>query len=339
MAKIAINGFGRIGRAAFKNIIQNHSGLDLVAINDLADIDNLAYLLNYDSAYGIYNQKVEVKGRSFLVGDKKIQVFSESDPKKLPWKKLGVDIVLECTGRFTKEEDAKQHLKAGAKKVIISANSKTETLPHFILGVNHGEYENQNIMAMCSCTTNCASPIMMVLNENFHVMKAQMTTVHGVTSTQRLVDGTSKSWRKGRSAMVNIVPTTTGAAKAVTRILPKLRGRVSGSAFRVPVITGSVLEIVAQVKRETSAEEINRVFKVEADSRLKGILSVSKENLVSSDIVGNSHSCIIDLPLTEVLDLPGIEDENLVKVVAWYDNEWSYGCRLAEFAEYVSNSL
>ena len=339
--KIAINGFGRIGRAALKRILDCHPTLDLIAINDLADINSLAYLLKHDSVYGIYSREVKTKEGFFYVDGKEIKVFSELDPKKLPWKKLKVDIVLECTGHFTDLAGAQKHIKAGAKKVIISANSKAETIPHFVLGVNESKYDSQkhDVVANCSCTTNCAVPVIKILHDNFNILKAQMMTIHAVTSTQNLVDGSNKDWRRGRAAFSNIVPTSTGAAKAVIRVLPGLQGKISGSAFRVPVICGSVLEIIAQVEKETTVEEINKVFIKQAQTGLKGILAVSEDALVSSDIIGTDFSAIVDLSLIEVLDLPGIKDENLIKVLAWYDNEWAYACRLAELAEYIGNKL
>jgi glyceraldehyde 3-phosphate dehydrogenase len=276
-----------------------------------------------------------------LIDDKKIKLLSEANPLKLPWKELGVELVLESSGRFTRTEEASRHLAAGAKKVIVSANSKTETMHHFVIGVNEKSYnpEKDDVVANCSCTTNCAAPLMKILNENFGLLKAQMTTVHAVTSTQNLVDGPNKDRRRGRAAFVNMVPTTTGAAKAVVRVLPELAGRISGSAIRVPVACGSFLEIIAQVERETTAAEINGILKKEAEGRLAGVLAVSEDQLVSSDIVGRSVSATVDLPLTEVLDLPGVKDENLVKLAAWYDNEWGYACRLAELAEYIGKKI
>jgi glyceraldehyde 3-phosphate dehydrogenase len=262
---------------------------------------------------------------------KGIKILAESEPEKLPWKKLGVDIVLECTGRFTDLENSQKHLKAGAKKVIISANAKTEEIPHFVLGVNEEKYEpkKDNVIANCSCTTNCAAPVMKILNDNFRVLKAQMSTVHAVTASQSLVDGPKKDLREARAAFSNIIPAETGAAEAVIRVIPELKGKISGSALRVPVICGSILEIFAQIEKETTKEKINQVFQKESKGKLKGIMAVNDEPLVSSDIVGTTASAIVDLPLTEVLE------KNFIKVVTWYDNEWAYGCRLAELAEYI----
>lgn len=341
MIKIAINGLGRIGRACFKRILDAHPDLEVVAVNDLTDVQTLAHLLKYDTVYGIYDKKISVKNNAFLIDDKEIKILSEPDPTKLAWKNLGVDIVLECTGRFTDLENAQKHLKAGAKKVIISANARGLEVPHFVLGVNEEKYnpKKDHVVANCSCTTNCAAPIMKILNDNFKVLKAQMSTVHAVTATQSLVDSPKKDWREGRAAFSNIIPAETGAAKAVAWVLSELEGKISGSAFRVPVICGSILEIIAQIEKETTAEKINQVFQKEASGELRGILAVSNDPLVSSDIVGTTASAIVDLPLTEVLDLAGVKDENLIKVVAWYDNEWAYGCRLAELAEYIGKKL
>lgn len=336
--KISINGFGRIGRAVFKRIIDNHSDLEVVAINDLTDVQTLKHLLKYDSVYGAYNKEI----------GKNIKILAEPEPAKLPWKNLGVDIVLECTGYFTDLQGAQKHIQAGAKKVIISANAKMDSanspqdsdVPHFVLGVNEQNYEpkKHNIIANCSCTTNCAASVIKILNDNFGVLKGQMATIHAVTSTQNLVDGPNKDLRRARSAMANIIPTTTGAAKAVVRVLPELKGKISGSAFRVPVICGSILEIVAQIKQETTVKKINKVF-IQESKNLKGILEVSNDSLVSSDIIGTTASAIVDLALTEVLDLPEVEDENLIKIVAWYDNEWAYACRLVELAEYIGKKI
>jgi len=327
--KIAINGFGRIGRAVLRSIFNQELDLEIAAINDLASADNLAYLLKHDSVYGPFKEKVDA------------EILSEANLENLPWKEMGIDVVLECTGVFRTKEDAQKHLKAGAKSVIISANAKDEETNHFILGVNENKFdaEKDRISAMGSCTTNCAAPVIYHLNKEFGLLKAHLLTVHAVTANQNLVDGHHKDLRRGRSALVNSVPTTTGAAKAVTRVLPDLSGRISGSAIRVPVICGSVLEVVASLKKEASADEINESFAKAAKGRLKGTLDVSKEALVSSDIIGTIAGAIIDLASTEVLDLPEVKDENLVKVIAWYDNEYAYSYRLAKFAEFVGQKI
>lgn len=335
--KLAINGFGRIGRQVLR-ILSDSKETEVVAINDLTDPETLSYLFRHDSVYRTYSGEVELAGGSLKVGRQTVRLLAEPDPKKLPWGDLKVDVVVESTGRFTRRADAAAHLAAGARKVLISANSADADLS-VVWGVNVDRYDpaTHQVIANCSCTTNCAAPVMMVLQENFEVLKAQMITVHAVTSTQSLVDSPSKNLRRSRAAYVSIVPQETGAAVAVERVLPDLAGRISGSAFRVPVICGSVLEVVAQVGRETSAEEINARFTEVANSRLQGILTVSEGGLVSSDIIGNSHSAIVDLPLTEVLDLPGVRDENLIKVVAWYDNEWGYSQRLVAVAERIGS--
>lgn len=339
MIKIAINGFGRIGRPTFKRIIDNHPNLEVVAINDLTDTKTLAHLLRYDSIYGVYQKPVKFTESSLLVdgtsSGKQIKVFAETDPANLPWKELGIDVVLECTGHFTDYEGAKKHIIAGAKKVIISANAKTEKIPHFVLGVNEEKYnaKDDNIIAMCSCTTNCLGPVAKVLNDNFRIKKGFMTTVHSYTNTQRILDLAAEDLREARAAALNIIPTVTGAAKAISRILPELKGRLDGIAMRVPTPTVSILDLICEVEKKSSIEEINYVFKKASQKKeLKGILGIEDAPLVSSDYIGNSFSAIVDAPLTMAID-------NLVKVVAWYDNEWAYACRLAEFTEYVGEKL
>jgi len=346
MTKVAINGFGRIGRLALRRILENHPDLEVVAVNDLGDLETTAYLLKHDSVYGDMDKEISlrkgIKGAigALSINNKSILVFNESDPLRLPWEELGIQVVIESSGRFTARKEAKKHLEAGAKKVIISANSKDVDLS-VVLGVNEKDYDSKKheIISNCSCTTNCASPVMKVLDKSFGVEKAQLTTIHAVTSSQSLVDGSKKDKREGRAAFSNIIPAGTGASDAVIRVLPELKGKISGSAFRVPVLCGSVLEVVAQIKKETSVDEVNKVFEKAAQGELKGILEVSRENLVSSDIIGTSFSAIVDLPLTEVINLANVKDQNLVKVVAWYDNEYGYACRLAELAEYIGKKL
>lgn len=340
MIKIAINGFGRIGRLTLRRILENHPDLEVAAINDLADLQTLAYLLKYDSVYGILPNTVEAKEEKLVVDGKEISVFAETDPLKLPWKKLDVNVVIESTGRFTKREAAAKHLEAGAKKIVISANAKDADIS-LVLGVNENQYDSgkHDVVSNCSCTTNCAAPVLKVLHDSLGVEKAIMTTIHAVTQTQSLVDGPKADPREGRAAFQNIIPASTGASEAVVRILPELEGKISGSAYRVPVISGSVLEIVAQTKKETSVDEINRIFEQAAKNEMKGVLAASHEELVSSDIVGRPEAAIIDLPLTEVINLPKTKDKNLVKVVAWYDNEYGYACRLVELTEYIGKTL
>jgi len=322
MMKIAINGLGRIGRATLKVAVERPK-VEVVAVNDLADLETLKYLLKYDSVYGKSDGADEL-GSS-------IKFFCEKDPEKLPWADLDVDVVIESTGFFADKTGAMKHLAAGAKRVIISANSADADLS-VVIGVNHNQYDphQHNILANCSCTTNCAAPVMKILNDNFTIRKAYMTTVHAVTSTQNLVDGPNEKPRRGRAAFASIIPTTTGAAEAVVRVLPELKDRITGSAFRVPVLCGSVLEVVAHIADEISAEKINKVFKNASEKDFKGVVEVNGEGLVSADIPGTTASAIIDLPLTEVLG-------NFVRVVAWYDNEYAYAVRLIDLVEFVSS--
>jgi len=333
MIKIAINGFGRIGRPTFRRILDNHPNLEVVAINDLTDTKTLAHLLKYDSIYGIYKRPVKFTEKSLLVNGEEVLIFAETDPSKLPWKKLGVDVVLECTGRFTDYEGAKKHLGAGAKKVIISAPG--DGTPSFILGVNEEKYDSEkdDVVDMSSCTTNCLAPVAKVLNDNFGIVKGFMSTIHSYTNDQRILDLAHKDLRRARAAALNIIPTTTGAAKAIGKVISELKGKLDGIAFRVPTPTVSVLDLICEVKKKTTAEEVNYTFKKASQKKeLNGILGIEDALLVSSDYIGNSYSAIVDAPSTMVI-------ENLVKVVAWYDNEWGYACRLAEFAEFVGKKL
>lgn len=313
--RVAINGFGRIGRQ-FYRIAADDPTLEIVAINDLGDKENLSYLLKYDSVYPLYT-----KGFS-----PKVKFFSEKEPAKLPWEDLGIDVVVEATGVFTDREGASQHLAAGAKKVLITAPAKNPDIT-IVLGVNHEIYDpaKHQIISMGSCTTNCAAPVAKVLHDNFKILKAQLTTVHAYTATQSLVDGPAKKdARRGRAAAINIVPSTTGAAQSVVEVIPDLKGKLDGLALRVPVICGSITDLVAEVGKAVTVEEVNIAFTKEAGGRLKGILAVSSEGLVSSDIVGTAYSAIVDLPLTRVIG------GNLVKILAWYDNEWAYAQRLVD---------
>jgi len=333
--RVAINGFGRIGRPTFKRIIENHPDLEVVAINDLTDAATLAYLLKYDSIYGIYQKSVKAEGDYLVINGQKFKVFSEKDPAKLPWKELKVDIVIESSGVFTDYEGAKKHLEAGAKKVIISAPSKNpEKIPEFVLGVNEDKFDPKyDIVDMGSCTTNCLAPIAKVLHENFKIVKGFMSTVHAYTNDQRVLDLAHRDLRRARAAALNIIPTTTGAARAIGNVIPELKGKLDGIAFRVPVPTVSVLDLICEVEKKTTKEEVNYVLKKASQSeRLKGILGVEDAPLVSSDYIGNSYSAVVDALSTMVID-------NLVKIVAWYDNEWAYACRLAEFAEFVGKRL
>lgn len=322
--KVAINGFGRIGRPVFRRILDNHPDLEVVAINDLADPKTLAHLLKYDSSYGIYEKTISPD----------VKFFAEKDPSGLPWKELDIDIVLECSGAFTEIEGAKKHLEAGAKKVIISAPSKSEEIPTFVLGVNEGEYDSKkdNAVSMASCTTNCLAPVAKVLNDNFKISRGFMTTDHSYTNDQRILDLPHKDLRRARAAALNIIPTTTGAALAIGKVIPELEGKLDGIALRVPTPIVSILDLICLVEKKTSVKEVNDIFKKKAEGEMKGILGVESDSLVSSDFKGNPLSAIVDLQLTMV-------KENLVKVVAWYDNEWAYACRLAEFAELVGKKL
>ena len=321
MIKVAINGFGRIGRQTFRRILEKHPHLEVVAINDLTDNKTLAHLLKYDSVYGIFDKEI------------KCPVLAEKDPEKLPWKNLKVDIVLECTGLFTDAEGAKKHITAGAKKVIISAPGKDTQ--GFVLGVNAEKYDpkTDDVIDMGSCTTNCVATIAKVLNDNFKIQKGFMTTVHSYTNDQRILDLPHKDLRRARAAAINMIPTSTGAAKALGKMIPELNGKLDGIAIRVPTPTVSLLDLIVEVEKPTTKEEINNAFKKAAESKeLKGILRVEENELVSSDFIADSYSSIVDLAETMV-------NGNMVKVVAWYDNEWGYSCRLAEFAEFVGKRL
>jgi len=321
MIKVAINGFGRIGRQVFKCIEESHPNLEVAAINDLTDKETLAHLLKHDSNYGKYDKEISVP------------ILAEKEPEKLPWKKMGIDIVLECTGLFTDLAGAKKHIVAGAKKVIVSAPGKD--LPGFVLGVNADTYDSKkvDVMDMGSCTTNCLAPMAKVLNDEFGIVKGFMTTVHSYTNDQKILDLPHKDLRRARAAAMNIIPTSTGAARAIGKMIPELSGKLDGIAMRVPTPTVSVLDLICEVKKPTSKEEVNAAFKKAAGSKnFKGILRVEEEPLVSMDFKGDPYSAIVDLEETMVND-------NLVKVIGWYDNEWGYSTRLAEFAEFVGKQL
>ncbi len=339
MLKVAINGFGRIGRPTFRRIIDKHPRLEVVAINDLGDARTLAHLLKYDSLYGVYKKRIKIGSDELLVDGtfdgKKVALFSEKDPQNLPWKKLGIDIVLECTGVFRDLAGAKKHLTAGAKKVIISAPARSEGIPTYLLGVNEEKFKpkKDDIVSMGSCTTNCLAPVAKVLDEKFGIVKGFMTTVHSYTNDQRILDLPHKDLRRARAAALNIIPTTTGATEAVEKCLPELKGKLDGIALRVPTPTVSIVDFVTQVEKETTAEEVNYILRRESEKEsMKGILGVEDAPLVSSDYKGNSYSAVVDALSTRV-------QGNLIKILAWYDNEWGYACRLAEFAEYVGKKL
>lgn len=327
MVKIAINGFGRIGRNAFK-IAFDRGDTEIVAINDITEPKTLAHLLKYDSNYGTYDKTVSFDDQNLIVSSKKTKVLAEKDPAALPWKDLGVDIVIESTGLFVDPEKAKAHLKAGAKKVVISAPAKGEGAKTIVLGVNEDSITKDDlIISNASCTTNCIAPVMKVLEDNLGIDKAMMTTIHSYTASQKLQDAPAKDLREARAAAENIVPTTTGASKAAALTIPSLKDRFNGLSVRVPTPVVSLSDITAVTKRETTKEEINKLFKKAAkDPYYQGILDATEEELVSIDLRGNSHSAIVDLNLTDVIG------GNLIKVVAWYDNEWGYSNRLVELA-------
>lgn len=335
MVKVAINGFGRIGRNVFKVLIEKYSsGLEIVGINDLTDAKTLAHLLKYDSLYGKFNGTVEAKENAIAINGKEIKIFAERDPKNLPWKEEGVDIVLECTGLFTDATKAKAHIEAGAKKVIISAPAKNEDVT-IVLGVNEEKYnsEEHNIISNASCTTNCLAPFAKVLDQEFGIVEGLMTTIHSYTNDQKILDAPHKDLRRARAAAESMIPTTTGAAKAVALVLPQLKGKLNGMAVRVPTPTVSMTDLVCTISKEATAEEINAAFKKASETDMKGILGYSEEPLVSVDYRGDARSSIVDGLSTMVMG------NRLVKVVSWYDNEWGYSTRLADLAKYVADRL
>ncbi len=332
MAKIAINGFGRIGRQVFKNIVENHPDLEVVAINDLTDTKTLAHLVKYDSNYGIWNKEI-LAGEGFIsVEGKEYKVSAQKEVAKLPWKELEVDIVLECTGLYTDDKSARQHIESGAKKVIVSGPCKD--CPGYILGVNTDGFDaSQEIIDMGSCTTNCLAPIAKILHENFGIESGFMTTVHSYTNDQKILDLPHKDLRRARAAATNIIPTSTGAAKAIGKMIPELNGKLDGISMRVPTPVVSVIDLIVQVGKPTTKEEVNAVFaKAAMEKRFKGIFRVEERPLVSSDFKGDTYSSIVDAELTMV-------NGNMVKVVGWYDNEWGFSTRLAEFTEFVAKKL
>jgi len=335
MTKIAINGFGRIGRPVFRRISDNHPDLEIVAINDLTDSKTLAHLLKYDSLYGIYDKEISSTEKSIKVNGKEFPVFAEKDPLNLPWKSLGVDVVLECTGNFADVESNKKHLDAGAKKVIISAPPKSDDIPTFVLGVNQEKYDakKDNIVSMASCTTNSLAPIVKILHESLGIKKGLMTTIHSYTNDQKILDLPHKDLRRARAAALSIIPTSTGAAKVIGKIFPELKGKLDGISVRVPTPTVSLTDFSVNVSKNTTAEEVNEIFKKASMAKeWQGIFKVEEAPLVSIDFRGNSYSSVLDLEFTKVCD-------DLVKILAWYDNEWGYSCRLAEFAEYIGKRI
>src|SRR5579859_3387245 len=331
--RVAINGFGRIGRQAFKIALENPD-LEVVAINDVGDVKNMAYLLKYDTVYRVDRSEVHAESEAIVVDGRRFPILKVANPTELPWKDLDVDIVIESTGRFTSAQQAEAHIRAGAKRVVISAPAKGA--PSFVLGVNDHEYrsEEDRVISNASCTTNSITPVMAVLDEVFGVQKALMTTVHSYTADQRLVDSLHKDFRRGRSAAQNIIPTSTGAARAATTILPQLKGLFDGVSLRVPTVDVSLSDLTVLLKRKTTVEEINAAFRSAAENgRLHGILAVTDEPLVSADFIGEAASTVVDLGLTQVVD------GDLVKVFAWYDNEWGYANRLVELVGLVGSKL
>lgn len=334
ITRVAINGFGRIGRSAFK-IAFERSDLEIVAINDLTDTKTLAYLLKHDSNYGTYSRKVSGDGDTLTVDDKQIKILSEKDPAALPWGDMNIDVVIEATGLFTKNEDASKHVQAGAKKVVLSGPAKSDDIDTIVLGNNDENIENStNVISNASCTTNSVGAVMAILDAEYGVEKSMLTTIHSYTASQKLLDAPAKDLREGRNAAENMIPTTTGAAIAVTKTMPQLEGKFDGLSVRVPTPVVSISDVTVLLQRDTTVEELNETFRKAArDSFYQGILGVSDEPLVSRDFIGSSYSGIVDLPLTKVVG------GNLAKLMVWYDNEWGYSNRLVELVADVGHNL
>jgi len=332
--RVGINGFGRIGRSFFRAVLNSGADIEIVGVNDLTDNQTLAHLLKYDSIMGVLEQDVTFDDESITVGGKVVKAFAEKDPAQLPWGQLGADIVIESTGRFVSGDAAKAHLDAGAKKVVISAPGK-DVDATFVMGVNHTDYDpaQHHIFSNASCTTNCLAPMAKVLHENFGIVRGLMTTIHAYTADQNLQDGPHKDLRRARAAALNMVPTTTGAAKAVSLVLPELKGKLDGYAMRVPTPTGSATDLTFTTEREVTVEEVNAAMKAAAESdELKGILKYTEDPIVSTDIVGDPHTSIFDAGMTKVIG-------DQVKVLSWYDNEYGYSVSLVKLAEYVGERL
>jgi len=322
--RVAINGFGRIGRLVFKRAQQDDE-IDFVAINDLTDANTLAHLLKYDSVHGRYPANVSVEGDSIVAGSDKVKVLAERDPAKLPWADLGVDYVVESTGVFRAKQQLENHLNAGAKKVVLTVPAKDEIDNTIVLGVNDDELKaSDKIVSNASCTTNCLAPVAKVLHDNFGILRGLMTTIHGYTNDQVLLDLPHKDLRRGRAAAVSMIPTTTGAARAVGKVIPDLNGKLDGGAMRVPVSDGSLVDLVAVVEKSATADAINAAMKKAAEGPMKGILEYCEDPIVSVDVIGNSHSSIFDSLSTSV------KDGNFIKIFSWYDNEWGYSCRTVD---------
>lgn len=331
MVRVAINGFGRIGRNILRASLNNKE-IDFVAINDITDAKTLAHLLKYDSVFGILDADIKATENSIVINGKEIKITSEKDPAKLPWKELKVDVALECTGLFTNREKAEGHLTAGAKKVIISAPAKNEDIT-ICMGVNNEKYDpaKHNIISNASCTTNCLAPVAKVLSDKFGIVKGLMTTVHAYTNDQRILDLPHKDLRRARAAALSMIPTSTGAAKAVSLVLPELKGKLDGMAVRVPVPDVSLVDLVAELEKPATAEELNAAFKEAAEGKMKGVLQYTEEPLVSIDFTGNSHSSILDGLSTKVMG------NNMVKVLSWYDNEWGFSSRMRDLVLYINS--
>ncbi|MFE1026240.1 type I glyceraldehyde-3-phosphate dehydrogenase [Streptomyces sp. NPDC058818] len=332
--RVGINGFGRIGRNYFRALLEQGADIEIVAVNDLGDTATTAHLLKYDTILGRLPYEVSHTEDTITVGDKTVKVLAERNPADIPWGELGVDIVIESTGIFTKKADAEKHIAGGAKKVLISAPAKDEDVT-IVMGVNQDKYDaaNHHVISNASCTTNCVAPMAKVLDENFGIVKGLMTTVHAYTNDQRILDFPHKDLRRARAAAENIIPTTTGAAKATALVLPQLKGKLDGIAMRVPVPTGSVTDLVLELGREVTKEEVNAAFQKAAEGELKGILEYTEDPIVSSDIVNAPASCTFDSSLTMV------QDGKNVKVIGWYDNEWGYSNRLVDLTVFVGNQL
>jgi glyceraldehyde 3-phosphate dehydrogenase len=327
MSKIGINGFGRIGRLVFRAALKR--GLDVVAINDLVEPDYMAYMLRYDSTHGRFDGTIEVVGGNLVVNGKTIRITAERDPSNLKWNEVGVETVIESTGLFLTQADGQKHIDAGAKRVVFSAPAKDDT-PTYVMGVNHHKLTaDQTIVSNASCTTNCLAPIAKVLNDNFGIVEGLMSTIHAVTATQKTVDGPSaKDWRGGRGGFSNIIPSSTGAAKAVGLVLPELKGKLTGMSFRVPVADVSVVDLTVRLEKPATYEQIKAVMKAASEGELKGVLAYTEDEVVSSDFIGDAHASIFDAKAGISLS------DNFVKVVSWYDNEWGYSNALAKFVEY-----
>jgi len=333
MVRVAINGFGRIGRQVFKVLFEKYRNeVEVVAVNDLTDVKTLAHLLKYDSNYGKFDADIRTEDDYIIVDDVKIKVLAEPDPAKLPWKDLNIDIVVESTGRFRERDKAAKHLEAGAKKVIISAPAKGEDIT-IVLGVNHDKYDpaKHHIISNASCTTNCLAPVAKVLNDKFGIKRGLMTTVHSYTNDQRILDLPHKDLRRARAAAINIIPTTTGAAAAIGKVIPEIDGKLDGMAMRVPTSTVSIVDLTVELEKPVTVEEINKAMKEAAEGELKGILGYSEEPLVSSDFKGDPRSSIFDALETKVID------GTFVKVLSWYDNEWGYSNRVADLIVYIAS--